>query len=46
MNPAGSILNEIYSDSVAIQPIIKNIRKDMHTLLADIMQLTDREIVQ
>ncbi|XP_018794701.1 PREDICTED: uncharacterized protein LOC108972526 isoform X3 [Bactrocera latifrons] len=40
-NPAGSMLMDIYSESLAIQPIIKDMRKDMQTLLADIMQLTD-----
>nr|XP_014091859.1 uncharacterized protein LOC106618585 isoform X2 [Bactrocera oleae] len=40
-NPASSNLMDIYSDSLVIQPIIEDIRKDMQTLLADIMQLTD-----
>ncbi|XP_011209048.2 uncharacterized protein LOC105230143 isoform X1 [Bactrocera dorsalis] len=40
-NPAGSMLMDIYSDSVAMQPILKEMRKDMQSLLADIMQLTD-----
>lgn len=43
-NPASSNLMDIYSDSLVIQPIIEDIRKDMQTLLADIMQLTDRKI--
>uniref|UniRef100_A0A0A1XL98 Putative Lon protease homolog n=1 Tax=Zeugodacus cucurbitae TaxID=28588 RepID=A0A0A1XL98_ZEUCU len=40
-NLNGSMLLNIQSDSVDIQPILKELRKDMQSLLADIMQLTD-----
>ncbi|XP_020713879.1 uncharacterized protein LOC101451966 [Ceratitis capitata] len=40
-NPAGSMLLDISAECAIIQPIIKDMRKDMQVLLADIMQLTD-----